>query len=152
MALHRIDAGGKVALAYDDATGEKGFMLKMTNKTGAATVKGSCVCASTTTDNAFTLQEVELDTFGVVYEAGIADGSDAWIWVNGSVAQVLFKDGESATREYVALGADTDGRALCISVPTGNPMVNDHFKEIGHVLETKTSGTNLLVLVHLHFN
>ena len=151
MALQYV-GNEKAAYGYDSATGERGFLLKMKNKTGANSVKGSVVSASSGTDNAFGLQSNEFDAFGVVQEAGIADGSDCWVWVNGSVAQVLFKDSEAATRAYVALAADTDGRALCVAVPTSNPVVAEHFKEIGHVLETKDGGTDVLVLCHLHFN
>lgn len=151
MALQYV-GNQKAAYGYDSATGERGFLLKMTNKTGVASVKGSVVSASLGTDNAFALQSNEFDAFGVVQEAGVADGSDCWVWVNGSVAQVLWKDGQTATRAYVALAADTDGRASNVEVPSSNPVVAEHFKELGHVLETKGSGINVLVLCHLHFN
>ena len=151
MALQYV-GNAKAAFGYDSATGERGFLIKMKNKTGAATVKGMVVSADSANDNAFVAQSSEFDAFGVVQEAGIADASDAWVWVNGSVAQVLFKDSEAATRAYVALASDTDGRALCVAVPTSNPVVAEHFKEIGHVLETKSGGTDVLALCHLHFN
>ena len=128
-----------------------GFMIKLINKTGSPTVKGSVVAASDSTDNAFKLQANEYDSIGIVFESGIPDGSDAWIIVSG-IAEVLFKDGESSTREWVVLAADTDGRALNIDVPTVNPVVADHFKEIGHVLESKVAGTNILVKCVIHFN
>ncbi len=152
MALSVQSYKGVVGFGVDTVTGERGFVQKMLNKTGGATVKGSVVCPSDATDNSFVLQEDELCAFGVVAEAGVADGSSAWIWVNGSVCQVLWKDGETSTRDYVALCADTDGRAYNVAVPSANPVVAEHFKEIGHVLETKGSGTDVLVLCHLHFN
>lgn len=153
MALQYIsDGSGKVAIGYDSSTGERGFLIRMNNKTGATTVKGSLVAASTATTNSFVLQSSEFDTFGIVYESGVADGSEAWIWVNGSIAQCLLKDTETTTMGYVAIAADTDGRFMSVAVPSANPVVAEHFKEIGHVLETKSSGTNVLCLVHLHFN
>jgi hypothetical protein len=128
-----------------------GFMIKLLNKTGSATVKGSVVACSDSVDNAFKLQDNEYDSIGIVYESGIADGVAAWIVIYG-IAEVLFKDGESSTREYVVLAADTNGRALNIDVPSGNPVQAEHFKEIGHVLESKVAGTNVLVKCVLHFN
>lgn len=89
----------------------------------------------------------------MVQESGVADGSEAWIWVNGSVCQVLFKDGTASTRGSILIAADTDGRAIDIANPGGGlPGTDTHFKECGHVLETKSSGTNVLVLASIHFN
>jgi len=152
MSLSVQSYKGVIGFGVDTATGERGFVQKMVNKTGSATVKGTVISPSSGTDNAFMLQADEFDSIGVVAEAGVADASEAWVWVNGSIAQVLWKDSESATREYVALAADTDGRAYNVAVPTANPVVAEHFKEIGHVMESKTAGTDVLVLCHLHFN
>jgi hypothetical protein len=110
-----------------------GIAVKMINGTGAETVLGSVVTVSSTEDNKFALQTNEFDAIGVV-------------------AEVLFKNGEAATRGHVALSADTDGRARGIAVPSSNPVVAEHFKEIGHVLESKNAGTNILVKCILHFN
>lgn len=43
------------------------------------------------------------DTFGAVAEAGVAQGSEMWIWLNGSVCQVLYKNGQAATRGNILL-------------------------------------------------
>jgi hypothetical protein len=153
MSLQLIQTGdGKAAIGSDPVTSERGFLVKMNNKTGANSVKGSVVSASDATDNAFKLQDNELDAFGVVAEDGVADGSDCWVWMNGSACQVLWEDGEDATREYVALSSDVDGRGFDIAVPSSNPVQAQHFKEIGHTLESKGSGTDVLVLCMLHFN
>jgi hypothetical protein len=152
MALSVQSYKGVIGFGVDTVTGERGFVQKMLNKTGGATVKGTVVSLSNATDKGFKAQSDEFDSIGVVAEAGVADASEAWIWVNGSICQVLWKDGQTSTREYVALAADTDGMALNVSVPTSNPVVAEHFKEIGHVMESKGSGTNVLVLCHLHFN
>ncbi len=144
--LHRKDKDAKIAFSELG-----GLMIKLTNKTGSATVKGSVICPSDAYDNSFKLQADEFDAIGVVYESGIADGQEAWIVISG-IAEVLFKDGVAAVREYVALSADTDGRATNIAVPSSNPVVAEHFKEIGHTLESKNAGTNVLVKCILHFN
>jgi hypothetical protein len=142
-----------VAIGVDSSTNERGFLMKMLNKTGTTTVKGSIVAASTTTSKAFLLEDTGFDPFGIVYEAGVADGSEAWIWVNGSIAQVLWKNSTASTMGNVALCDDVDGRAYDVAVPTANPVVAEHFREIGHVLQTQANNlTNSLVLCHLHFN
>lgn len=152
MSLQVWQHGGVVAIGYDDTTGERGFLTKIKNATGTATVKGTIVCQSATVDNAFMLQTDEFDSIGVVAEAGVADGAEAWIWKNGSRAQVLFKNNVAAVREYVLLAADTDGRGTNVAVPSSNPVVAEHFKECGHTCESKNAGTDVLVLCDLHFN
>lgn len=153
MTLQVIEIGdGMCALGSDPDTNERGFLVRMNNKTGANSVKGSVVSASDTTDNAFQLQDDAFDSFGVVAENGVADGSDCWVWMNGSVCEVLWADGQSATRGYVALASDVDGRAYNVAVPAVSPVVAEHFREIGHPVESVGSGTDVLVLCVLHFN
>ena len=132
-------------------TPEGGIYIWMTNGTAGATVKGSVVAVSTTADNQFVLQSNEFDSIGVVYDNGIPVGGRCRVVITGR-AQVLFKDTVAAVRGYVALAADTDGRATNIEVPSSNPVAAEHFKEIGHVMESKDAGTNVLVYCMLHFN
>jgi len=80
-----------------------------------------------------------------------ADGGETWVIITG-VAEVLWKDSTTATKGRVALAADTDGRAIDVAVPSANPVVAEHFKEIGHVLEDNAGGVNQLVKCILHFN
>lgn len=47
---------------------------------------------------------------------------------------------------------DVDGRIYQVEVPSSNPVVAEHFREVGHICESKNAGTNVLVLVDLHFN
>ena len=152
MALTLLHIGNKVALGYDDATDERGFLTKAINRTTHTSVKGEVVSASPTTDKELILQANEYDALGVVAEAGIAEGSEMWVWKGGSRAQVLFKDTVASTKGYIAIAADTDGRATDIVVPVGSPGIDAHFKEIGHTCQSLTGGTNVLVLVDLHFN
>jgi hypothetical protein len=73
--------------------------------------------------------------------------------MNGSVAKVLWKDSTLSTRGFVALADAVDGRASDVEVPSSNPVVAQHFTEIGHVMESQANNlTNSLVLVCLHFN
>jgi hypothetical protein len=133
-------------------TAEGGLAIKLTNKTGVASVKGSVVSCSTGTDNSFILQANEYDSIGVVYENSIADASECWVVIAG-IAEVLLKNSTASTRGDIAFAADTDGRFISTS-PSGSPPVatDTHFKEIGHVLESKSSGTNVLCKCILHFN
>ena len=133
-------------------TPEGGIAVRLTNKTGSASVKGTVIAASSTTDNAFALQSNEYDAFGVVYEAGIADGQECWVVVFG-IAEVLLKDTTASTRGYIALCADTDGRFIATAPSGSPPMATDtHFKEIGHVIESKGAGTDVLCKCVIHFN
>jgi len=155
MAIQMTSLGGKVALAYDSETNERGIMVKFTNKTGGASVKGTLVSPSPTTDNAVELCASGFDGIGVVQEAGIADASDMWVWVNGSICQVLLKENTGCNREEVALGDDVDGRIYTIAVPSSNPIQAEHFREIGHTLQTVAApgeGNSALVLCSIHFN
>lgn len=151
--LQVITAGGMAALGYNPITKERGFLVRIANGTGSASVKGSLVSASTAANDRFILQANEFDTIGVVAESGIANAALTWIWVTGSVCQVLYKNGSAATRGNILLAADTDGRAIDITNPgSGLPGTDTHFKECGHVLESKSAGTNVLALAMLHFN
>jgi hypothetical protein len=153
MALSVLSHGGKVALGYDSSTNERGFLVKMLNRTGGVSVKGTLLAPSTTADREVVKQSSEYDTIAVVQEAGVAEGSEMWCWMPGSVCQMLFKDGATPAQGEIALGADTDGRADRTANPGGGlPGTDTHFKEVGHVLEDKASGTDVLALVAFHCN
>lgn len=153
MALQLVSVGGAIALAADPVTNERGVVLRYINRTGHTSVKGELVSPSTTTDREVVAQAVEYDTFGVIAQAGIAEGADVWVWTIGAVCQVLFKDTVAATRGHLLIAADTDGRAIDLPNPgEGLPAIEVHFKECGHVMQSQAAGTNVLALVTLHFN
>lgn len=129
-------------------TAEGGLAVKLTNKTGSASVKGTVVRASTSTDNAFGLSGVSGDeAIGVVYESSIADASECWVVVSG-IAEVLLKDGTACTHGDWAGVSDTSGRAYAATEPASS---TGHDVEIGHFIESKGSGTNVLAKLVLHF-
>lgn len=134
-------------------TPEGGIAIKLTNKTGANSVKGTLVEAYDTTaiDNAFKLTSAnDYDPIGVVYENDVPDGSECWIVVSGR-AQVLLKDSTASTRGHVVIVSDTIGRATTIAVPS--PISGDnHWRECGHCIESKSAGTSVLAYAVLHFN
>jgi len=133
-------------------SGLYGIAVRMKNGTGSASVLGSLVSVSQAADNVFILQNNEYDSIGVVAESGVANGEECYVIISG-VARVLFKDGESSTRGNILLAADTDGRGYNVANPGGGlPGTDAHFKECGHVLQSVSSGTNILVYCVLHFN
>lgn len=134
-------------------TPEGGLAILMTNRTGAASVKGSVVTTSSAYDKAFSLQTEEFEAAGIVYDSGVADGSECWVVASG-IADVLIKDGVAPVRGSWTKCADVDGRGEPTIPPSGIGAlaVSDHFREIGHCLESKAAGTNVLAKVLLHFN
>jgi hypothetical protein len=141
--------------SYAFATKEGGYGVLLTNATGAPTVKGTVVCASATVDEGFSLIVKDIpDPFGVVYEDGIADGTQCLVIVAG-IAEVYFVG--NVARKDLARGFLTadgasyvPGQALAEAVPT-SPFASDkHFYEIGHAIQSRT-GAGLAKCI-LHFN
>lgn len=151
--LKLLSLGGVVALGYNATTHERGYLTKYINRTGASSVKGTLVSLSQATDLEVIKQANEFDTIGIIAEAGIAEGSEMWVWKVGSRCQVLIKDTIAVTRGEILIAADTDGRAIGITNPgTGIPAVETHFKECGHICQSAGAGTNVLALCEIHFN
>jgi hypothetical protein len=128
-----------------------GFAIKMTNKTGVASVAGKVVECGGAVDDAVALSVAGGDhSIGVFLDSGIADGSEAWIVVGG-VADVLYEDGESSTRDQWVFMSGTAGFAQDQAATPGHAA--DHWKEIGHCCETVTYvDTPILARCILHFN
>ena len=149
MALQLIKCGDKVRMVYDTTTLEMGLQLKV--QIAENVVKGECLSVSPSADNKYIKQTNTYDVCAIAYEAGSADGY-IWVWTTGAICQVLFADGVTVTRGYLATGHATDGRADSTDIATisGNPAISAHFTEVGHIKESKASGTNVLALVHFH--
>ena len=136
-------------------TQEGGLAVLLTNKTGAASVKGTVVEPSSTTDKAVAkIVKDEPDPLGVVYSHGVPDGKKIWVVVAG-LADVYFIG--NATRGHLARGFLTadgasyvTGQALSEALPAAPFTDAKHFYEIGHVLQSRT-GAGLARCV-LHFN
>ena len=136
-------------------TSDGGFAILLTNKTGVPSVKGTVVIASFQDDKAFTLGVANsIIPIGVVYTNNAPDGAQAYVTITGT-AKVLLKDGTEAVRGNWVGTADIPGRAIAGGMGHPGTKPNDqglHNQEIGHCLESKTAGTNVLALVDLHFN
>jgi len=154
MALQVITTGdGMSAIGSDPVTNERGFLVKVVNGTKATSVKGMLLAISQTEDNKVIPQDNEYDTIGICAESGVADDAEMWMWVTGSICQVLLKDSTACATGQILIAADDDGRAIGINNSgSGLPAVDTHFKECGHIFETKSAGTNVLTLASLHFN
>jgi hypothetical protein len=128
-----------------------GFATKLGNYTGSTIPHGTAVSASPNHDNAVVPQAVEFDCVGFVYGA-IPHGSEGWVVTSG-VAEALLKDGTAATRGFWCKAADTDGRIESTTAPAGLGAIatSEHFKEVGHCIESVSAGTNKLALILLHF-
>lgn len=134
-------------------TKEGGIYILMKNGTGQLQKKGTMVSTSKTTDNEFVLQSVEYDAIGALY-TDIPSGEIGKVVISG-YADVLLKDNTAAVHGNWVKCADTDGRAdASNAAPPGGGFVNadEHFKEIGHCLQSVTPGINKLCGVILHFN
>jgi hypothetical protein len=152
----KIDTTNGIVMMSKIAMNEfGGFMIRLTNKTGAASVKGSVVSLSAATPSAFVLQSNEFDAVGIVYEAGVSDGAECWVVVSG-IAEVLLENNTASTMGNWVISSASDGRANATQpTPTPNSTINEHtthFKEIGHCMETKAAGTNVLAKCVIHFN
>lgn len=132
-----------------------GVAVKLTNKTGAPSVKGTIVIADTTTDDAFDIAAAdEIQPIGIVYDDGIADGSECWVIIYG-IADILLKDTTASTHGNWVYTSDAAGRAeATLAAPPGGgvPELEIHVGEIGHALESIAGGVDVLARVCLHFN
>jgi len=133
-----------------------GIAVPFINKTGAASIKGTLVNTEASIDFAVDIVDAdEPDIIGAIYQDGIPDGDEVLVVITGC-AEVLIEDGTAATRGYWCRASVTDaGRAdITNAAPPGGGVteIDRHFKEIGHCLESKGSGTDVLARIAMHFN
>lgn len=136
-------------------TPEGGYAVRMINKTGAPSVKGTVVRINPALANSVAKIVVNIpDPIGVIYDSGVADGESVWI-VKSGIADVYFVG--NTTNGHLARGFITSdggsyvvGQALSEAVPT-SPFASDkHFYEIGHVAESRVGAG--LAKCNIHFN
>ena len=154
---YEVDAATGILMVSDKAgiTPDGGIAIKLTNQTGADSVKGTLVEADTVNDNAFKISPVDgYQPIGIVYEDGIANASECWVVVSG-IAQVLLKNATNSTCGNWVYVSDIAGRVdATLAAPPGGgiPELDNHMQEVGHALETKTGGTDVLCRIVVHFN
>ena len=132
-----------------------GICIRLLNKTGGASVLGTVVQADTVNDNAFKICEGDgVQPIGIVYESGVADGTLCWFVIIG-IAQVLLKDATASLKGNWVYVSDAAGRAdATLLVPPGGgiPELDIHMGEIGHCIESKGAGNDVLAKTIVHFN
>lgn len=137
-------------------TQEGGLATWLVNKSGAPSVRGTMVTAGGgVTRGAVPVTAGIPNPIGAVYDAGVPDGALMRVVVAG-VAEVLMQDGQAPVVGYwVGTSATVNGRAYVQPAPPGGGLPSEiaaHNGEIGHCLESKGAGTDVLALCVLHFN
>ncbi len=124
-----------------------GFAIRLTNKTGSNTVQGQIVKPDTANEDAVILIVAsDQEIIGVFLDAGVADGSEAWVVVSG-IADVLIDAGGCTRGDRLISSSATVASAEFWNV---GGAVATHFQELGHCIETRV-GAGLARGI-LHFN
>jgi len=135
-------------------TPEGGLAVRLLNKTGIASEKGRCVCASTAADHAVELCATnDTDSIGVIYDSGKEDGETVWVVVAG-LAQVLLKSNTGSTHGYW-VGISDEAGGYAYATEASPPAAPTHFREIGHCVHTHAAegeGTHVLCMMLIHYN
>lgn len=143
----------KVRQWYDSTTGEEGMQIAMTNKTGGNSVKGMWVSVSPSYANSVIALPVDApDPIGVIYNAGIADGQEVFVWVSGRVKALYFNPVTMGDVCVGPRGADTGEVAGYAKGNTGAPTATEHWYECGHITETNNLSSSSLTGTIIHFN
>lgn len=139
----------KDALTKFKFTSEGGLAIRLINKTGSNSVKGSVVRADPANDFSFDLSPVSsINPIGVVYENDIPDGNSTWVVIAG-IAQVLIENGVTVVAgSWAGTSNSVAGRAYSSISPPAAPT---HDQEIGHYIESQASGTDVLAFSVLHY-
>ena len=131
-----------------------GLAVKLTNKTGANTIKGTLVEPHDTLASSVKVAEADCyDYIGVILDSGDPDGSECWVVVTG-IVEVLLKDSTEAIAHAWVKTSDAAGRVdATAAAPSGGfpAATNAHFREVGHNLSGAVgAGTDVLIKVLIH--
>lgn len=151
MATKSHNISDKVRMVYDDVTLEKGFQVALVAWENLS--KGNIVSFIQWGTNGRVSKTPiagnENDmAMGVVY-ADATTGNAVWVWINGSICQVLPEAGITATLGYILYASWTT--AWTVNQSASAPATTTHFKECGHWAETG-SWNGALALASIHFN
>jgi hypothetical protein len=130
------------------------FQNQMTNgayqvryMAGETLVAGNLVSASVDVDyQVRKLVAAGYDCIGVASHAATS-GQYVWVTVSGMEQALIYS---WPTRGHVALGGPVAGACTNIAVPSSSPSNDEHWREIGHFMQTGTN-TAGRVWVNLHF-
>lgn len=129
-----------------------GYAVRMVNDTGAATIKGTLVEASSSVKKGCSVAAAAaIDPIGVIFDAGVADGDSCWVVVIG-LCQALMEDATDGTmNNWVGSSTTQAGRVDCTDASP--PNATRHFEENGHCMETTTgAGDDVLCWISPHWN
>lgn len=131
-------------------TPEGGVASKFTNNSGGTLAHGTAVSLSSSNDASVVPQNNEYDCIGFVYGSSI-NGGDCWVITCG-VAEALFANGNQPQRGYWVKCSATDGRVEAAVGPSSVSAIAaaEHFREVGHCLETKAAGTGVVARIVVH--
>ena len=132
-----------------------GLAIKLNNGSGVASVKGTIVKSDINADDSFDIAAAgEAQPIAIVYDDGVVDGAGCWVIISG-IADVLMKDTLASVHGHWVYTSDVPGRAdATLLVPPGGGVVelDVHMGEIGHCLESKGGGADVLARMVVHFN
>jgi len=154
LGLAPYDPGPVIPIVNSGArlTAEGGLATYMINATGAPSVKGTLIEASSAVDHGFILCGVgDDDPVGIVYDGGIADGQPCLVVVSG-FAECLIEAGSTIQRRYWGRTPTATPGRVDLSNVIGGGSVAEHFKECAHCFETKANTGDTLALCAVHFN
>ncbi len=139
--------------AFMKFTSEGGLAVRVLNDTGAPSIKGYIVEASSNVDNAIQYTSGDdIDPLGIIYDDNIPDGQLVWIVVTG-IAEVFYAmpvTRATFSRVPTIVEALPDGQAVNEALPIPPFATDKHFQEIGHPLESRVGAG--LAKTFLHFN
>lgn len=134
-------------------TPEGGIAISLLNVSGTTFLKGNLLaCSPGTADLSAVLCTSQFDGIGTAYEL-TPPNKKGFVTISG-VADFLLENGTSAVRGDWLRASTVAGRCTPDNNPAGLGAltVAEHFKEIGHCLETKAGSADAVVKGIIHFN
>jgi hypothetical protein len=130
-----------------------GRAVRMLNKTGAASVKGTVLTPSSSDDGAVALAGTdELDPTAIMYSDGVADGSYVWVVKNGLV-EVKLENSVGTTRGYWGRTSSTAAGRVDATTASTPGLILEHFQEVCHMQQSVSGDAGgALALATVHFN
>lgn len=126
-----------------------GIAIGLINKTGALSVKGTIVEASTILDNAVGIEETGgKEPIAVIYNSGVPDGELVFVVISGR-AEVLVEDNHTVIRGNW-LGT-SDSQAGRVDSSLEPPATSKHDQEVGHATTGTLAGIDQTVIAVIHF-
>ena len=129
---------------------EGGLLVRMLNSSGGTLLKGKTVRADAGTNDGMILAATSDEmAIGVVYQDILA-GVYGWIVVAG-IAEVLIDTAGALTPGFwVGCSTSTTGECSAQAASPGSTV--QHFREIGHTIQSRAGGATTRVRCIIHFN